>query len=320
MTAVIRAHQALRSAGLPEPGPNVHLIRVPGALNEVWRYGGHVLRVNPHPGSVRLQREAEVLGRLPAAVMAPAPVATGAERWGEWMVITRMPGQELSRAWGTLRTEQRRRAIAGLADLLRALHGVSAAGIGPVADCPHPLPVPQLIDALVRAGRLPGVDRAVVAAATERVEQLRGVLDDAPDTLVHGDLHLENVLTGEAGQLTGLVDFEWATAGPPDLDLDILLHSFADPSLHVEGGSAGKLQRRDFDEVVGWLRSAYPELLAHPQLAQRLWLYRLAYEVRSLLRQPPPPGVAAAALPVHHPYQRILRLLDDRSELAWFLG
>lgn len=279
-----------------------------------------MLRVNPQPGSIRLQREAELLERLPAAVMAPTPVAAGAERWGEWMIATRRPGQELSRAWGTLRTEERRRSIAGLADLLRALHGVSAAGVAPVADCPHPLPAPQLIDALARARRLPGVDRAVVAAATERVEQLRGVLDDAPDTLVHGDLHLENVLTGEAGQLTGLVDFEWATAGPPDLDLDILLHSFADPSLHVEGGSTGKLQRRDFDEVVGWLRSAYPELLAHPRLAERLWLYRLAYEVRSLLRQPPPPGVAAAALPVHHPYQRVLRLLDDRSELAWFLG
>jgi hygromycin-B 7''-O-kinase len=146
------------------------------------------------------------------------------------------------------------------------------------------------------------------------------VLDEDPDTMVHGDLHLENVLTGTGGQLTGLVDFEWASAGSPDLDLDILLHSFADPSLHVEGGPSGKLERRDFDEVVGWLRGAYPELFAHPRLAQRLWLYRLAYEVRSLLRQPPPVGIAPSTLPVHHPYQRVLRLLDDRSELGWFLG
>jgi len=320
MTAVIRAHQALRSAGLPEPGPNTHLTRIPEALNEVWRYGGHVLRVNPQPGSIRLQREAALLERLPAAVMSPTPVASGAERWGEWMIATRVPGEQLSRAWGSLRTEERRRSILDLADILRALHAVSAEGVEPVADCPHPLPAERLIEALVRAGRLPGVDQAVVAAATERVVKLGPVLDATADTMVHGDLHLENVLTGPGGQLTGLVDFEWATGGSPDLDLDILLHSFADPSLHVEGGPSGKLRRRDFDEVVGWLRGAYPELFAHPRLAQRLWLYRLAYEVRSLLRQPPPVGVAPSALPVHHPYQRILRLLDDRSELGWFLG
>jgi aminoglycoside phosphotransferase (APT) family kinase protein len=326
MTAVLRARHAIQAAGLPAPshageGDAVGTpVRVSNSINEVWQCGSYMLRVNPRPGATRLQREAKLLQRLPVEVRAPHPVAVGIAAWGEWLVTVRLPGLELSRLWRCLRPGERQRAITDLAAVLQALHRIEAPTDGPAGnaeDCPHPLPVDRLLSVLARAGRLPGVDRGVIVAATERVRDTAEALDDQPTTLVHGDLHLENVLSDARGRITGLLDFEWSQAGPPDLDLDVLIHSLAEPALHVQGGDGARLERKDFDDVLGWLRDAYPALFAHPRLADRLWIYRLAYEARALVADPPPAG--SRPVPPHHPYARLRRLVEGRSDLLWFL-
>jgi aminoglycoside phosphotransferase (APT) family kinase protein len=323
VSALLRAHQVVRAA-FPDGAPGVEprqLRRVTHALNEVWRYGPYIIRINPHPGATRLQREARLLARLPDAVRSPRPVAAGAAHFGEWMVAFRLPGTEMARAWHGLARPERRRSIKELAGCLQALHAVVAPGAeapGGDWDCPHPLPVARLEIVLEHALAVPGVDPAVFAAAADKLHAAADALDAAPTTLVHGDLHLENVLTAGGG-VSGVLDFEWCRPGPPDLDLDVLLHSLADPGLHVESGDAHALERRDFDEVVGWLRSAYPALFAHPRLPERLWVYRLAYELRSLMALPRRTSDDAARAP-HHPYQRIVRLVEGRTELGWFVG
>ena len=326
MSALLRAHYVVQAARLDRSarldGAAAHLERITNALNEVWRYGPYIVRINPQPGATRLQREARLLRALPPDVRAPRPVAAGAAAWGEWMVAGCLPGAELARSWRGLRRPERRRSITELAGCLEALHSVLAPPTrearGAEDDCPHPLP--RLRSMLATAHTLPGVDPGVLDAAADKLRAAEDALDPNPTTLVHGDLHLENVLTAGEGSVSGVIDFEWCRAGPADLDLDILLHSLADPSLHVESGDGGALERRDFDDVVGWLRTAYPALFAHPRMPERLWVYRLAYELRCLIAEPPRPGARGSSLPPHHPYQRVLRLVEGRSDLSWFVG
>jgi aminoglycoside phosphotransferase (APT) family kinase protein len=325
-SALLRAHHVVQAAHLdrqarPDGSHAGHLERVMYALNEVWRYGPYIVRINPQPGATRLQREGRLLRALPAEVRAPRPLAAGPAAWGEWMVVGCLPGVELAKSWRGLRRSERRRSITELAECLEALHGVDAPHVRAGerdADSPHPLN--RLDSMLAAARRLPTVDHGVLDAAADKLHSAVDALDDDPATLVHGDLHFENVLIDDEGSVTGLLDFEWCRAGPPDLDLDILLHSLADPSLHVASGDGATLERSDFDDVVGWLGAAYPALLAHPRLPERLWVYRLSHELRSLLEQPPPPGIRGSSLPAHHPYLRIVRLVEGRSELGWFVG
>jgi hypothetical protein len=179
--------------------------------------------------------------------------------------------------------------------------------------------VSRLLRLVGDAAYLPGVDVGVMRAVADRLASVADALDDCATTLVHGDLHLENVLAAADGALTAVLDFEWSEAGPPDLDLDILVHSLATPELHLESGSGERLHRRDFDDVVGWLDDAYPELFSHPRLPERMWIYRLAYDVNALLHEPPARATRFGSLPPHHPYQRIVRLLEDRSDLRWYV-
>jgi aminoglycoside phosphotransferase (APT) family kinase protein len=325
-SALLRAHHVVQAARLdrqarPAGGPPGHLERITNALNEVWRYGDYIVRINPQPGATRLQREGRLLRALPPEVRGPTPLAAAPAPWGEWMVVGRLPGAELAKSWRGLHRSERRRSITELAACLEALHSVEAPQVRAGekdADSPHPLN--RLEAMLAEARLLPTVDGGVLDAAADKLHAALDALDDDPTTLVHGDLHFENVLTDGEGNVSGVLDFEWCRAGPPDLDLDILLHSLADPSLHVASGDGATLERRDFDDVVGWLRAAYPALLAHPRLPERLWVYRLAHELRSLLAQPPGPGIRGSSLPPHHPYLRVVRLVEGRSELGWFVG
>lgn len=317
MTAVLRVHQVARAAGLDGSHPT----RVPHTVNEVWEYGDFIIKINPAPGAHRLQNAARLLLYLPAGVHAPVPVAAGPASWGEWSVIVRLPGSVLAPLWPALNQNQRHRAIAGVAEALRTLHHTPAPSEVPPGDpgrCPHPLPADRLLGLLADAADLPGVDRAMFGDAAERLVDYGQWLDAATTNLVHGDLHFENVLAAANGTVTGLLDFEWSRPGPPDLDLDILLRSLAQPALHHRSSTGAALRSQDFDAVLGWFQEAYPELFAHPHLRERLWVYRLAYDVADLLSRPARPAPPSDAEP-HHPYWRIVRHLQGRDDLARFL-
>jgi aminoglycoside phosphotransferase len=322
MTAVLRAHAALRETKLTTTGP---LQRVDNSSHEVWFVDRYVLFINPRPEHRGLGHLAHVLQSLPDGIRAPTLVDYGTAPFGEWLIESRVPGKDLSRTWGALTEVEREHAITSLGLVLKELHAVDAVAHGldqasflhgDSLECPHQLPARRLLALLARASRLPFVDPGVASRAIELVLTLGDALDESPRSLVHGDLHFENVLCD--GPRLALIDFEWSRAGPPDLDLDVLLHSLADPALHVHGTDRGDLHRRDFDHVTIWLRRAYPELFAHPRLVDRLTIYRLAYDTRALLQDPPDRPVEQ--LSPHHPANRLRRLVEGRSELAWMLA
>lgn len=316
MTAVLRVHQVARAAGLDGPHP----ARVPHTVNEVWEFGDVIIKINPSPGARRLQDEARLLLYLPAGVHAPVAVAAGPASWGEWAVTVRLPGSVLAHLWPSLGRDHRHRAITGLAEALRTLHHTpapSSVSPGDPDRCPHPLPADRLLRLLADAADLPGVDRTVFGDAAERLADYAQWLDATDTNLVHGDLHLENVLATADGTVTGLLDFEWSRPGPPDLDLDILLRSLAQPAIHHRSSTGAALRRQDFQDVSTWLQQAYPGLFAHPHLRERLWVYRLAYDVADLLSRPDRSAPSEAER--HHPYWRIVRHLQGRDDLDWFL-
>jgi hygromycin-B 7''-O-kinase len=322
MTAVLRAHSALKAAGLTNAG---RMVKATNSNNEVWFVGPYVMRINAHPEQPRLLHERTVLQALPRGLPVPTLVGYGQETFGEWMVVTRAPGEELSRHWTTMSDRQRSDAILTLGVALRELHRVKPAdpalthpwfSEGDTLDCPQQLPAERLFELLARAARLRHVDRFVIADAIELVAGAASALDDHPTTLVHGDLHFENVLW-DGSSLTAIIDFEWARVGSPDLDLDVLLHSLADPAAH-HGVDYVAPQRKDFENVTALLRDAYPEILSHPRLAERLLVYRLSYDTRALLQQPP--DRPSDLLSPRHPYRRLQRVVEGRSDLSWVLA
>lgn len=317
--AEARARRALALTGLRRDVP---LSRADSVTNEVFLTEAHVIRVNRKPTG-RLHREAVLCASLPRRPWAPEVVAHGYEAGLDYLVAARRPGATLARWWPMLSTAHREQATHQLGRAMAELH---------TTPCPDGLPEldtnPQLVDlhdaspllglfgALDRLRGRSGVDTGLVRQAEELlVATGAAVVDHRPHGLVHGDLSFENVLW-DGACLSGLVDFEWSRSAPADLDLDVLLRFCAFPGAHLPAHREGELQARDFEDLPGWLRVAYPALFAHPRLLDRLRIYALGFDVRELLSaRPLTPG---ANLPPLHPYRRLRQLLDGLSHVDRF--
>lgn len=327
--AVLRAHRVIHDAGLHTTGPGGtdRIERASSASNEVWFAGPYVVRISTWPGSDRLGHEAVVASTLPGDVPYPAIEAHGRTEALEWVIHRRIPHSEpLSRAWPRLSEPERREAIIQLGAAMRALHRSPgprhedgtpwmAPFLEPARlECPHPLPVDHLLRLLDRAASLPGGDWPLMQHALAIVRSAASAFEDDPPVpagLVHGDLHLENVLWD--GEQVWLLDLEFARAAAPDLDLDVLLRFCADPTPHTAADY--HLDRRDLRKVPVWLHLAYPDLFSHPRLADRLRVYSIAYDVRLLLLS----GQSKPGEELHpdHPLHRIRRTVDGRNHLEW---
>ena len=315
--AMARARHALAKAGLD---PSVDLHPLSSVTNEVWLADKHIVRVNRHPVP-RLWREATLATMLMSAgVGCPPIVAYGGLVGADWMITEKLPGQVLSRCWPAMSMSDRRRAIHQLAERLQQLHRYQLAESLPEVATPQllassagPGSLDRLMDGLDAAQDLGHVDPVLILRAKTLVRESLSALHPVPaTTLIHGDIHFENILW-DGERITGLLDFEWARTAASDLELDVLLRFCAFPFLHVAEDYEQVTLPQDYAPVPCWLAEDYPELFAHPRLRDRLRVYSMAYDVRELLMDPPDRPVEL--LSHLHPYHRLADTVDGRGHI-----
>ena len=313
--ATARARGALAKAGLD---PTVDLQPLSSVTNEVWLAGKHIVRVNRHPVP-RLWREATLSTMLlSAGVGCPPIVAYGGIVGADWMITEKLPGQVLSRCWPAMSVSDRRRAIHQLAGKLQDIHAYQLREPLPevsnpplLASSAGPGSIDRLMSGLDAAQDLEFVDPVLIVRAKMLVRESLAAIDPVPaDTLIHGDIHFENVLW-DGERITGILDFEWARAAAPDLELDVFLRFCAFPFLHVAEDYEDVTLSEDYAQVPSWLAEDYPALFAHPRLRDRLRVYALAFDVRDLLLDPPTRPVDE--LSRFHPYHRLADTVDGRG-------
>lgn len=301
--------------------------------NDAWRLNDTVLRICWRADRERLVREAALLRSLPEEVPHVEVVDEGSVDDLTWMLTRRVEGEVLSDVWPGLDLVTRREAVRQLAHCLESLHSwrpaqelesllrhrsdiwlsLDAGTERRIYDDRvdsilggdvNPLPIESAVALLEPARRLVGVDAGLVDAVGARFVELAPFdpLSDGSDrVVVHGDAHLGNVLWRE-GELVVLLDFEWARWAPADLELQPFCRS-------LEEGHPG--------EALEWLAADYPQLVEHPHLVERLWLYDLASALRHLLVWPPE---ASSDSPPFHPVYRLQEIVKGPEYLERLLG
>jgi aminoglycoside phosphotransferase (APT) family kinase protein len=279
-------------------------IPLPSDSNEVWKIGELVVRICWwSTDRTRLQREALILEHLPDEVPHVRLADAGVVDNLSWTLTHWVPGTMLSHGWADLDRTQRRTAAEQLGHALRALHAwkplpevraaLAARPAQPDASAVigadlNPLPVDRALRLVEPATYLENIDQQLVVQLGEQLERLRhldSLTDPTSGAVVHGDANLNNVIWD--GSRLALLDFEWARLGPPDLELQ--------PLLPTDGA------------LVRSLLNAYPAIVAHTQVVDRLWLYDLSATLRDLLVKAPLP--ATGDLPPWHPKRRLPMVL-----------
>lgn len=157
----------------------------------------------------------------------PAPVAPdGRPVEAYWRV--ELP--TLAEAWPHLGERERRDALRSWGELLRRAHAVTIPGYGAIGGAARSGSPLQWFLAQDLAVRLfPAVASVwpaglgTVEGLLEAIPEIAAVVGDRPGSLVHGDLHMGNVLcdVGAAGGIAcvGFLDLEEAFSAPPEADL-----------------------------------------------------------------------------------------------------
>ncbi len=322
------AEQLLAPLGLPAQGP---LVRVASYSNAVWIGRTVVLRIAPPDRAWAFAHEQDVLLRLPPSVPHAPVECSGMLNGRPWIVMRRLPGRELGRAWPGLSVQQRHALILRLGRILHAMHalglppGWQRPDLQPEAlsvrhsaldvAAPYQQP-PERISAIAAAARSqPGVDAGLVDACFELVSERLPLFTRDPRVLVHTDLHWENLLV-ERTRVTGVLDFEMARPGAPDLELDVLLRFCRWPHLPAAADYEHLLQPADFRAVPEWLAHAYPELFATPHLRERMEVYAVLHDLRQGIQFPETPGQVR---PPWSPWNRLRATLAGASYLREWL-
>jgi hygromycin-B 7''-O-kinase len=319
--AKARARQALADAGLPSEGPLEPLRSV---TNEVWLSDEYLVRLNRRQDG-RLQKEMAIGGLLPPALNYPEAVAYGGEPGGDWLVLRRPRGRVLSRAWPHLAAPQRNLAVQHLAYLLQTVHSLPAPAELPDIEDPPLLtsvelesPTARLVEAIDELDGRPNIDTGLMADTRGLVRDLTLALEPfRAHTLVHGDVHFENLLW-DGTRVSGLLDWKWARPAPPDVDLDVLLRFCAHPYAYVADAHWHHATADEYTDVPWLFADAYPDLFSAHRQFDRMRIFSIAYDIRELLLYPPP--VPVDRLPDHHAYHRLEAVLHGTSYLDLLSG
>jgi aminoglycoside phosphotransferase (APT) family kinase protein len=265
--------------------------------NDTWLIDDAVLRVCWRGDRDRLDRERQLLAALPSSLPHASVLSSGTWGDGTWILLRRIQGGRLDLVWPTLSLDQQRRAARRMGELLRSLHhwappleilallssSTSITNKSPAEVAGSmlvPWPQDRLSPLLEWSEALLGGHANLHRALCRRSEELGPVAPDAEfegSTVVHGDAHAANVLC-DGGELVALLDYEWARLGPADLELEATCRD--DPEIEAGIDERGVLATEVF--ALKWMRDSYPELFKREHLTERLWLYQLCFELRSL--------------------------------------
>ena len=288
-------------------------VLVPSNNNDVWRVEAGYLRVAWRGDRSRLAREAGLLQALGEFLPVPRVLDCGGDDLLSWSLTAEVPGIAYEHLCVRPAPPGLRGLAREIAALLRALHSWPvprelAGLLRRSGKDPDPLrragselvllPPASALELIPLAHQLPFVDHGVLDAAAGRLSELADAAPARGEVALHGDFYLGNILI-HGDHVSGLMDFEFARMGPPDLELISLIRGLdAESRLGV---------RRP--PLLTWLAEDYPDLFDTPDLDRRLWLYALAYTIRHVIFWPPDRAEADGLDPAH-PLHTLRRLID----------
>jgi len=199
----------------------------------------YVLRVAPPPGTVLLFYERDMMRQEPevhALVLArtQVPVArivgydfsrTLIDR--DFLLMERLPGRPWTEAWHVDSDEVLRQVGACLAQVHR-IHGKLYGYLGahrpmePQARWVDAFAIMwnKLIDDVVATGHYSDEESSFLRRLLDRYGRLFD--RDIPPSLLHMDIWHQNILIDERGRLTGIVDWDRALWGDPEIEFAVL--------------------------------------------------------------------------------------------------
>jgi len=248
-----------------------------GQINSVYQIGeALVLKIENELDVTPHQPEIMSLA-LRAGAKVPKILDFGQIDGKRYLLMSKISGRKLSEDWFSFSDEQKENLIRQIVEQLKIFHSIGFAKYS--SRRPNEFDNWETaIDWLTNLDRIE-VDK-IAGRHREDFELVRDfylshkqlLYDSDPPVLVHNDLHFENILH-EGGELTGIIDFDFARQAPKDYELWHLLDSLRVPKYFVEEKLEKSWENFKVGQEIAWFKKYYPELFEKKDLITRIKLY-----------------------------------------------
>jgi len=260
-----------------------------------------------------MRQEPPIAARLLKETSVPVPRVLFSDfsrdaAYRDYLVMEKLPGRALSEIAHRLAPAQIDNLLKRVGECLREVHALGAEAYGYVGPHKPMEPCPRwdeafvsmwrlMVDDLVRCGGYPESLREPVGGLASRHRELFDY--SGPPVLLHMDVWSQNILVGEKGELTGLLDWDRALYGDPEIEFSVLDYcGISKPSFWEGYGS------RSENSAGFRLRSVFYLLYEHQK-----------YIVINILRRKNPRRAAAYVSDCKRLLRSLAQMLDDRPLL-----
>lgn len=219
-TALNRAHHVLEAAGI---NPTLEMRRIESMSREVWSLSQYILKIGIERNKDSLEREARLVKQLPQDLMIPKLISEGVNDDMYWVLMEKIHGEKLSTIWPALTMNEKRESISTISRILKKLHSYD---FDPFLNYPtgemgsiefkkieHNLEIIKVISE---------IDQGIIHDAEIIIQEFQSLLEGVNYKPIHGDLHFANLLWAN-NKIVAVLDFEYSSIAPPDLELDAIL-------------------------------------------------------------------------------------------------
>jgi aminoglycoside phosphotransferase (APT) family kinase protein len=247
-----------------------------GWTNAVWITDELVLRLSTKKELKNLLYEAKLSSFFPSEVGYPRVVETGTVGGYAWTLAKKLPGISLADAWDDLHCEERVIALQGLWARAQAVHSVPCEDIATIVskrawfNSNNPEEAEVSLTRLMKENIL---TKAETISLQNALTHFWEVLPSAPYVLCHGDLTLDNAMWYE-GQVTALLDFEFAVMAPVHLDLNHLIKKVFGPDDAATDAQEAQQLRQTVKELAlpALAKSSSKALLVGYAILLEMWI------------------------------------------------
>lgn len=250
-----------------------------GFTNAIFLTEDAVVKIFTEPGGAGFQKESWFYENI-APSYAPRLLAAGED----YLVLERIKGEGLFRAWRRMTDEERENSVRRIAEINRELNRTVLPRELPLFDLNtnwEKKLLGRMETALEKLFLNQGIPEETGRRTAEFIRANAGLLQEEALFLVNPDLHFDNLIAAEDGTLF-MIDFEMLEAAPVDYALHVWNRMQIHPFNYANEEDDPLTLPQDYRFLMTWMRKYAPELFVYPESDARIAMYSLVYELELL--------------------------------------
>jgi aminoglycoside phosphotransferase len=243
--------------------------------------GDHsVVKIAPYPAHRgRFDHERAIAGLSLPGVTVPQILDEGVTDDYEWVEIELLTGRPAYEVWTDISPTAQSRLIERLAECIAALQEfpTKTSWLHSQFDTWRKHVTSAAYRAVERATEI--APDTVIQRANDFITVNSAHLDERMRVTCHGDLWFGNVFVNDAGELTGIIDWDRLAVAPADYELDMLWRFWRYPWDFVPADYEAAFEKPLASELLRPMTEVCARQLTMEQLNARLGMLELAYRL-----------------------------------------